>query len=233
MIVNGWYSGAERDPGPVNKVYPGVNPGDWYVCHSFEGNPATYPVLYDPDAPKSWHFTQWPDGRLQQHYPITARCFASGNQWINERAIATELVGVAGDPITAAAINAQMGLFRAIQDYSGRTIVRRSPPFTTGPADRAVVLLANHHEVATIASPNHGSTACPSGRWDAVLSAMEGNTVPPSNALTADALNDAIIVRLQIQAAAAVLLMGAADPDITRVRALYARLRDDNYLVDW
>jgi len=60
-------------PGPANKRYSMwlTNPKDGIVDHSAEGYKAVMRALIaDPDNEKSWTFSSYQDGGLDQHYEI-------------------------------------------------------------------------------------------------------------------------------------------------------------------
>lgn len=151
MILGNYVDWATQRAGPQNKIYPEQNARFGWVCHSMEGWWATNDTL---DAPKrgSWHLTILTDGKLLQHYSLSASPWASGNKQANTGYVAIELEGLVGTPMN----NAQLAsAWRLYQDWRKAGL----PVLTRGEN------LFDHNEVATRWKPNSGPTACPSNRW--------------------------------------------------------------------
>ena len=139
-----------------------VSPASGFVAHSAEGWEAhIMPVLNDPQRRASWHFTNLLDGRLWQHYPIFAQCWASGAGQPNNNWPAMEHEGIAGTPITDAQVATTARVIQEISSARGWT------------PERAVTLW-EHREMARFGAP---ATACPSDRirWGDILTILEGS----------------------------------------------------------
>ncbi len=69
-----WYPGAVRVPGPAGRVSGSPQPKHGAVYHSMVGSVTVAQTAV------SWHFTVFKDGRVQQHYAVTAWCWHAGNR---------------------------------------------------------------------------------------------------------------------------------------------------------
>ena len=166
ITADGWLAFAERKPGPSGKTNGGVSPVSGFVAHSAEGYEShIMNVLNDPNRQASWHFTNLYDGRLWQHYPIQAQCWASGSGQPNNNWPAMEHEGIAGQPLTDAQIATTARVIRELSQLKGWT-----PTRPTGPQDKNASLW-EHREMVRFGSL---ATACPSGRipWDKILAAL-------------------------------------------------------------
>lgn len=171
---------AIQKPGPANKVWPDVNTVEGVICHSAEGYEAgLWAQLYGPAV--SWHFTVLKDGRIFQHYPLTASTWHAGSHGQNARLIGIEHEGVAGEPLTPVQLASSVGLVRWLAGVAQWGRLERGKN------------LFEHHEV-------NPSTNCPSGRipWDKYT--ME---VPLQKVVNKDAFEAINEVNLSATAAAA------------------------------
>ena len=175
-IVNGWCDWMERNPAPANKVNPGVNTLEFFYPHSAVARIYVYSRVYDPDEKASWHITFYQQaGKLPtQHYPITARCWATGNRNANDRGVAAEFEGGArnaipdgyDEPLTQWQIDCALRFLNDLGAAAGRKYVRvegvprTSPHPVVLPPDGRIV---EHNEAARWL-PEGKATACPSGR---------------------------------------------------------------------
>ena len=154
MISDGWVDWANVERGPEAKTYSGVNAREGLVLHSMEGWLAgSFAELWKPSRSASWTFSLGLDGRLYQHYPVTASCWASGNNVANTRYNALELEGLYAMPIN----EAQIATLTRLVNELGYTRVE----------------LHEHREVWNMAEPNAGPTACPSERYAPFYAALE------------------------------------------------------------
>lgn len=161
---DGWLDWTDHDyPGPPNKVYPHANTGLGIVCHSMEGWWAgSVRELLKPERQASWMFSNCQDGRMFQHYPVTASCWASGNRLANTTLWSVESEGMAGTPLNAAQVANMLRLTRDWEAHTGRKATR----------ELAGKSLHEHCEVALWEMPNAGPTACPSHRYDGFFTAL-------------------------------------------------------------
>ncbi len=137
------YPGAISHPGPASKVWPDVNTREGVIEHSLEGGLAAGLAQLDGAVEVSWHYTVAKDGRVYEHYPLTASCWHAGSHAQNARLIGVEHEGVAGEPLTIAQRDASVKLTRWIAAQCGFPLTRHDH-------------LLEHNEVF--------ATACPSGR---------------------------------------------------------------------
>lgn len=182
LTPDGWFTFAERYPGPPDKVYSQPNTAQIYVPHSAVGYyPGWLSRLnsqerdaagrYTPYAAASVHGFIMYDGKVIQHYPITASCWASGNKRANTTGIAFENEGghdPVDEPLTAAQLASNI---RIIQELSAAKGWEPKRPPGALMQDPTVTLL-EHNECVELwgGSP----TACPSHRipWNAILEAI-------------------------------------------------------------
>ncbi len=179
ITLDGYFDFATRDAGPAQKVYQGINSLEFFVGHSMEGWYATggRSELMKAERQASWHGTILTSGEFVQHYPVTACCWASGNENINRRGFAVEMEGMAGQPATTGQQLTAKKLRGELAAHAGRGYPHINAPgghytaplpILSKPDGRFVV----HSEVATWITPNAGPTACPSGRWDFMWSGV-------------------------------------------------------------
>lgn len=165
ISVDGWLDFAIRLEPANRHVNPGVNGVRGIVLHSAEGYAST---LLDPNSQygyngnHSWHLTNLMDGRLYQHYPLTARCWhATG---LNQEYIGVENEGlVTRQPsLNDAQIANARRFISEIAAWKGWTPSR--PVSATGTSHTCW----EHNEAVRLGGT---STACPSGRipWDKIL----------------------------------------------------------------
>lgn len=193
MAVEGsvtWISWATHRDGPSDKMYPETNKREGLVLHSVEGSLAgAFSVLANPDREASWHFTCGIDGKLYQHYPLTASCWASGNKTANTSYFALESEGTAAFPINAAQVATIKRLIVELRTTLGIKLTRES---TT---------LREHREVATLWTPNAGATACPSNRYAPLYTALATAPAPDRLAILEEQVKSLIdqVAQLQTQ----------------------------------
>lgn len=181
MIQDGWLEGAERVPGHPAKVNGGVNPATGFVAHSAEGWEAALRTLVaDVNRRASWHFSNLLDGRLLQHYPITAQCWHGGSGFPNSTMVSMEHEGMAPSPLTDAQIATTVRVIRELIGYRGWKAARPRDS-----ADRLATLY-EHRECIRFGSD---PTACPSDRihWPEILDNLqeENDMMQPWNAIAA------------------------------------------------
>jgi N-acetyl-anhydromuramyl-L-alanine amidase AmpD len=140
-------------PGPAANQYADENACEGVVLHSAEGHfsAGNTPIGLMVSRDVSWHFTVFEDGRVQQHFPLSASCWHSGGlHGENRRLIGVEHEGV-GTPLTAPQLASSLVLVRWLAEVCG-----------WGPLARRVNLW-EHNEIS--------STTCPNGRipWERYL----------------------------------------------------------------
>jgi LysM repeat protein len=180
ITTDGWLNLAEREPGPADKVYSVPNAVIGYVPHSAVGyyggwssrlfsNDRHGDGRYSAYAAVSVHGWIAYDGRVLQHYPLDASCWASGSAYPNTHFVAFENEGgfrPHDEPLTEAQVEANLRLIRELAAWRGWPAVRR-------PADAAdtTASLYEHRECGRWGS---APTACPSGRipWQRILEAL-------------------------------------------------------------
>lgn len=146
-----YYPDAIQIHGPNAFQYNAVNAVSGIVNHSAEGY---WSIGYTPDdvmqqRSVSWHFSVFRDGHVEQHYPLNASCWHSGNAWGNTHLVGIEHEGRQGDPLTEAQRVASVNLCRWIAQQGGFYMTRNAPR-----------TLWEHNELS--------STTCPNGRipWE-------------------------------------------------------------------
>lgn len=170
-IVNGWVEGISRRPGPLNKLNAGVNDSLGIVCPSMEGGlERSLNEMAKPERQASWMFSNPKVGGLIQHYPVTARPWASGNSKANNTLWSVESEGRAGEPLNANQVANMMRLAGEFEAYTGVIATRA----TTGRT------IHEHREVAQWVTPNAGPTACPSGRYEPFYEALASMEEEPA-----------------------------------------------------
>lgn len=181
ITADGWFDWAERVPGHWEKQNGGTNPVQGIFLHSAEGY-ETY-LRSNPPLPKaiggekSWHLTNLFNGRLLQHYPVTAQCWHAQiphATTANSRYVAMEHEGkVPNDPTLtdAQVITAR----RVIAELSARYSWVPSRPQS---ASDTSYTLWEHGEVVRLGGT---FSSCPSGRipWDRILTPFEPIPEPP------------------------------------------------------
>ncbi|KKN69019.1 hypothetical protein LCGC14_0444910 [marine sediment metagenome] len=139
LTADGWFDWAERYPGPPDKVYSEPNTAQLYVPHSAVGYYAGWlsrlnsqerdaAGRYTAYAAASVHGFIMYDGKVIQHYPITASCWASGNRRANTTGIAFENEGgydPVDEPLTAGQIASNVRIVRELMKWRGLTKVQR------------------------------------------------------------------------------------------------------------
>lgn len=180
VTPDGWLTWAVRMPGRPGKVNGGVNPGRGVFFHSAEGYA---PHLLDlaVDGPLSWHGSITFDGKLYQHYPLTARCWhasAANNDYLG-----FEFEGkVPENPtLTDAQIDTASRLVKDISAFKGW-----APKRPANIADKTHTLW-EHREVTRLGG---SATVCPSGRipWVEILRRLEPEDELPSTKDAAHAI---------------------------------------------
>jgi len=167
ITPDGWLDWAIRLEPTNRHVNPGVNSVRGIVMHSAEGYAS---VLLDPNSQygyngtHSWHLTNLMDGRLFQHYPLTARCWHATAA--NSSYVGVENEGYA--PKEASLNDAQIATARRfIAEIAEWAQFNPRRPAYDGDTSHT---LWEHNEVVLIGG---SATACPSGRipWDKILEA--------------------------------------------------------------
>lgn len=165
----GWLSWALKVPGPGSKTYAGVLDYEGLAEHSMEGTYlGSLGELMNLLRQASWHFSNCLNGDFFQHYPITAKCWASGNQTANSRYLACESEGRAGALLNSKQVANLLRLKADLDAYSGKPLQRKEPR-----------TLWEHRELAQKWSPNAGPTACPSGRYEPFYAALNKSQEKP------------------------------------------------------
>ena len=205
ITADGWLDWADREPGPPDKVYSTVNSAIGYVPHSAVGyyggwTSRLFSTERGPDgrytraAAASVHGWIAYDGRVIQHYPFTASCWASGSEYPNTHLIAFENEGgydPVDEPLTPAQIGANVRIIRELAAWKGWPDIRR-------PRDAAdlTAQLYEHRECNRWGSE---PTACPSGRipWAAILGELSGSAAPAPAPAPAPAARPTVRVHLE------------------------------------
>lgn len=171
IASDGWLEGASVWKGHPEKVNGGVNRIQGVVYHSAEGYAtALLNSVVDVNRRASWHFSNMKDGRLWQHYPVTAQCWTSGAGFPNNSFVTVENEGVVGQPLAPAQVANLIMLTREISAFGRRSQVHRIVPGELV-APAGVFLLVEHNECTRWGA---FATACPSGRipWQAILDSL-------------------------------------------------------------
>lgn len=172
ISADGWVSWATKLYGNPDHVNGGVNDVRGIFLHSAEGYAS---VLLDPNSSYgyngdlSWHFTNLMDGRLFQHFPLTAQCWhatAANDSYVG---IENEGLHTKETSLNQAQIKNAVALIEEIAEWKGWTPTRPTSPVDFG------ATLYEHREVVRFGG---SSTACPDGRipWDTI---MAGVAPPP------------------------------------------------------
>ena len=204
MITDdGWFDWMERRPGPPDKVYSGDNSVRIWLPHSAVGWYAGWASRLFSDArtgtcrhggvhmPQGGDYTSYAaasvhgwvelNGVCYQHYPVFAKCWASGSAWPNSNGVAFEHAGGAPgnfmQPFTTEQTAADIRMTDDIQEWHARTDrpgseLWVSPRRPTSPTDVDAELY-EHNECIRWGS---AATACPSQRlrysWDKIVRAL-------------------------------------------------------------
>lgn len=165
ITADGWIDWAIRKPGPANKVNAGTNQVYGIFLHSAEGyEQGLWSQL--ANAPVSWHLTNLFDGRLYQHYPLTARCWHATAA--NQSYVGMEHEGrVLVEPtLTDAQIRTAV---KVIQEIKAKYIWLARRPNSAIDTSHT---LWEHKEVVRLGG---SSSACPSGRipWQTILAQLQ------------------------------------------------------------
>lgn len=96
--------GVVNFPGPKGNVYPEQNQIKGIVLHGADGywSDAYTPVDTMLQRNVSWPLSIFTDGRIQQHYPVTASCWHAGSKRANVTLVGIEFEGT--DRLTEAQI---------------------------------------------------------------------------------------------------------------------------------
>lgn len=161
MILDGWFDWAERMPGNPTHVNGGVNDKRGIFLHSAEGY-AEGLLNLAVHGPLSWHLSNLMDGRLVQHFPLTAQCWhasAANNHYIG---MENEGVFTREHSLNEAQIANAVRVIEELSEWMGWV------PSRTGDMSQT---LWEHREVVWLGG---SATACPSGRipWDVILSRL-------------------------------------------------------------
>lgn len=175
ITADGWLDFAIRLQPTNPSLNVGTNPARGIFMHSAEGYAGT---LLDPASPygyngnHSWHLTNLKDGRLFQHYPLTARCHHATAA--NQSYLGVENEGRGADAqgnrlpphlyesLTERQIANAVRFIAEIADW--RAWAPRRP---ASPTDTAHTLW-EHNEVVRLGGTG---SACPTGRipWTEIL----------------------------------------------------------------
>lgn len=224
-----WIPWAVRDPAPADKRYSAKNQLLGIVLHSMEGTLAGARSRlmsqhrlpdgsYTSYSAASWHFSLAKGGTLYQHYPLEVSCWHAGNRLANTRFLGLELEGTKNEPINLAQMET---LARLLTDL--RPILKIE--WQRDPIAYRTMWL--HREVATIAHPNAGPTACPSARYEpffgfwnhlAELAAKKEGAVEQELDRVLERLNEVLVRRFAIIAL-------ASQPDAAKVDKAYQLLK--------
>jgi len=176
---------ADRKPGPAEKKYSTPCTSGFYIPHSMVGRlPGWYSRLFDmtrlsngrfsPNAAASVTGSILLDGRVIQHYPFEASCWASGNFKANTRGNAFEnesqyTVDRAGvnrpdesKPFTDKQVESNLHIIRDMSQRFGWTPLRPNVPIIDPSTPIPGVTLLEHNEVVRLFGGH--ATACPSDR---------------------------------------------------------------------
>jgi len=178
MIINGWLSWAERDPGPPEKVYSQANACRGLIPHSQEGTQEGSRArmfcmdMYLEEERGQWRFTDYAavswtasilrDGTCIEHYPLTASCWTTGSRYPNTHFPSLEFEGFQHEALT----EPQEDTFvRVICETSSEYGWKPKRP--VNPSDVSASLYEHRECVRWGSKP----TACPSDRinWTTVL----------------------------------------------------------------
>jgi len=186
MITSeGWLDWADRKPGPVEKKYSTPCTSEFYIPHSMVGRlPGWYTRLFDmtrlsngrftPNAAASVTGSILLDGKVIQHFPFKASCWASGNFEANTRGNAFEnesqytldRFGVnrpdESKPFTDKQVESNLHIIRDMSQHFGWIPKRPGIPIVGPETPIPEVTLLEHNEVVRLFGG--GVTACPSDR---------------------------------------------------------------------
>lgn len=170
---HGWLSWATRVLGPVEKQYSQANNAMGYVPHSAVGYYAGWmgrlmdmsrgpDGRFTPYAAASVHLWVAYDGKVTQHYPFTASCWANGNRHANVNFISAETEGgydPHNEPLYQEQIAAHIRIIQELIDWKGWEPKRGES-------------LLEHNECVT--KWGGSPTACPSNRipWSLIIGGL-------------------------------------------------------------
>ena len=202
ITPDGWFSFAQREPGPADKVYSQQNSAEWFIAHSAVGYYGGWTNrLFAKDRGPDGRYTAYAaasihgwnayDGTFIQHYPITASCWGSGSFTPNTRAIAIENEGGAPgnefEPLTGPQKLTIVRILEDLAEWRGVGVDYWKRPTS---AQDATATLYEHRECVRFGSL---PTACPSNRipWDSILELLQEDDVEMNIAdLEADMLQE-------------------------------------------
>jgi len=140
----------EQYLGPAWKVNGVNNLGYGIIMHSMEGSYAGALTVLMGNTPASWHFSVLKDGRVIQHYPISAATWHAGGPVANNKYVGIEHEGRAGEALTPEQLASSVALVKWIAQEEGWIPVHGSTLF-------------EHKDVY--------NTQCPSNRipWEAYV----------------------------------------------------------------
>jgi len=185
ITADGWLTWAERFPGPPDKVYSEPNTAQGYVPHSAVGYYAGWlsrlnstergpDGRYTDYAAASVHGFIMYDGKVIQHYPFTASCWASGNRRANTTKISFENEGgydPHDEPLTPRQLASNIRIIEELSAAKGW-----EPRRPANMQDEDATLL-EHNECVTMWGG--AATACPSNRMDSLWAAILEDAMTP------------------------------------------------------
>jgi hypothetical protein len=227
ITSDGWLDWVERLPGPADKVYSVPNAARGYVPHSAVGYYGGWASrLFSTDRREDGRYTAYAaasvhgwiayDGRVQQHYPLDASCWASGSVYPNTHFIAFENEGgfqPYDEPLTDAQVEANLRLIRDLASWRDWPAICRP----VDALDRSASLYEHRECVRWGSAP----TACPSGRipWQRLLDELHvaTPTEPEVHVVQAGDTLYALSRRWGASVEAIALLNGIENPRLIRV----------------
>lgn len=221
---SGWFDWMERRPGPPDKVYSGDNSVKIWLPHSAVGwyngwasrlfsNARTGTCRhggvhmpqggdYTAYAAASVHGWVELNGVCYQHYPIFAKCWASGSAWPNSNGISFEHAGGAPgnfmQPFTPEQTAADIRMTDDIQEWHERTETGlwKNPHRPVSPSVGVEDKDAQCYEHNECTRWGSAPTACPSERlryaWSRIVTALNQE----EDEMAADERLDAIYRKL-------------------------------------
>lgn len=180
--TSGWFSWAERMPGPPEKVWPTLNALQGVVFHSAVGSrQGVIDVVMGPEE-KSVTGVVGYDGRLTQFYSVWASPWANGNHNVNRLFLGFEHEGGAPgnehEALTTLQVATDELILTDIAAFKGKT---NGYWFRPRSEVDLTATLYEHRELPRFPGINAfdhrvNPTACPSGRipWDVILRGVQG-----------------------------------------------------------
>lgn len=172
ITQDGWFSWAERMPGPATKIWPEQNAIDGVVFHSAVGSlQSVIDVVMGPVSnQRSVTGVIGYDGRFIQFYPVTQSPWANGSHSANIKYNGYEHEGGRDIPsevherLTEEQIQADVRILQDLSVWKGVDVGYWVRPTT----------LVEHNQLF--------ATACPSGRipWDEIVRRLQEPIVPPT-----------------------------------------------------